>query len=314
LVDATGAATELAGIAQRMAKRNALVRRLEAVETLGSVTFICTDKTGTLTCNLMSVTTVWTPAGQVQVTGDGYSPEGSADGSAEAVGAATELAIVALTAGLGRIALDGDQWAAVGDPMEAAIDALARRLTQAGAAHVDHEHVLRNFAFDSDRRRESVLTATSLMVKGAPDSVVPRCIGLRDDDASLAMTALAEQGLRVLAVARRDASAVDDGDDADHAEADLQLLGLIGLHDPPRVGVGDAIAEARGAGIRLAMLTGDHPATAAAIARQVGFFAGEERVLEGHDLPADQALLGELLDHDGVVISRVSPADKLRIA
>ena len=91
-------------------------------------------------------------------------------------------------------------------------------------------------------------------------------------------------------------------------------LGLIGIQDPPRSRVGDAIGAARAAGIKLAMLTGDHPATARAIARQVGFFAGAERVLEGHDLPDDPAVLGALLDYDGVVISRVSPADKLRIA
>jgi calcium-translocating P-type ATPase len=300
--------------AQRMAKRNALVRRLEAVETLGSTTFICTDKTGTLTRNQMSVTAVWTPTGQVQVSGDGYAPDGTIDGSAAAIAASTELAVTALTASLGRIALDGDGWIAVGDPMEAAIDALARRLTGSGSSPVDIEPVRRQFAFDPDRRRESVLTATTLMVKGAPDAVLPRCVGLIADDANLAMTALAEQGLRVLAVARRDGTAVADDADAEQAEADLQLVGLIGIHDPPRPGVGDAIGAARRAGIKLAMLTGDHPATARAIARQVGFFTGAERVLEGHDLPEDPVVLGALLDYDGVVISRVSPADKLRIA
>ena len=300
--------------AQRMAQRNALVRRLEAVETLGSTTFICTDKTGTLTRNQMSVTTVWTPSGEVQVSGDGYAPSGEIDGSVAAIGAATELAVVALTASLGRIALDDGGWLAVGDPMEAAIDALARRLTGSGSTPVEVEPVLRQFAFDSDRRRESVLTATTLMVKGAPDSVLPRCAGLTGDEASLAMTALAEQGLRVLAVARRAGSDVAADAGAGDAEIDLELVGLMGIQDPPRPGVGDAIGAARGAGIKLAMLTGDHPATARAIARQVGFFAGAERVLEGHDLPDDPALLGALLDYDGVVISRVSPADKLRIA
>jgi calcium-translocating P-type ATPase len=300
--------------AQRMAQRNALVRRLEAVETLGSTTFICTDKTGTLTRNQMSVTTVWTPRGQVQVSGDGYAPASEIDGSVAAIGAATDLAEVALTASLGRIALDGEDWLAVGDPMEAAIDALARRLTGSGSTPVEVVPVLRQFAFDSDRRRESVLTATTLMVKGAPDSVLPRCVGLTGDEASLAMTALAEQGLRVLAVARRTGSDVAADADADDAETDLELVGLMGIQDPPRPGVGDAIGAARGAGIKLAMLTGDHPATARAIARQVGFFTGAERVLEGHDLPDDPALLGALLDYDGVVISRVSPADKLRIA
>lgn len=178
----------------------------------------------------------------------------------------------------------------------------------------EHDLVVRRFPFDPERRRESVLTTTALLVKGAPDAVLPRCTGRHADEAAAAMTALAEQGMRVLAVARRDAAGVTTGADADAGERDLELLGLIGLHDPPREGVGDSIRAARAAGIKLAMLTGDHPATATAIARQVGFFADEERVIEGRDLPEDRAALGALLDHDGVVIARVSPADKLRIA
>ncbi len=300
--------------AQKMAKRNALVRRLEAVETLGSTTFICTDKTGTLTRNQMSVTAVWTPSGEVHLTGEGYLPDGVVEGEPAAVAAAIELSVVALTASQGRIELDGAEWKAVGDPMEAAIDALARRLARTGTTAVPHETVLNRYAFDPGRRRESVATATTLMVKGAPDAVLPRCSGLVGDDAAKAMTALAERGLRVLAVARRPVSAVPDAADADQAEVELELLGLIGLHDPPRSGVGAAIAAARGAGIKLAMLTGDHPATALAIARQIGFIVGEERVLEGRDLPEDADALGDLLDYDGVVISRVSPKHKLDIA
>jgi calcium-translocating P-type ATPase len=300
--------------AQRMAKRNALVRRLEAVETLGSTTFICTDKTGTLTRNQMTVIAVWTPAGEVNIVGDGYAPEGAVDGSAEEIVAATALSIAALTASQGRIALVDGSWAAVGDPMEAAIDALARRLARSGADAIAIAPVLRRYAFDPGRRRESVLTAEALMVKGAPDAVMPRCVGLEGDAAEKAMTALAERGLRVLAIARRAATEVPNDADADEAETDLELVGLVGLHDPPRDGVGDAIAAARVAGIKLAMLTGDHPTTALAIARQVGFIVGDERVLQGHDLPTDVGQLGLLLDYDGVVISRVSPADKLRIA
>jgi calcium-translocating P-type ATPase len=300
--------------AQRMAKRNALVRRLEAVETLGSTTFICTDKTGTLTRNQMSVTAVWTPIGRITVAGNGYEPVGSVGGSPEAISAASVLAVTALTAGIGRIAFEDQQWCAAGDPMEAAIDALARRLTGSGPTPIEHEPVVRRFAFDSTRRRESVLTPTTLMVKGAPDAVLPRCVDVDQDLTDRSVTDLAEQGLRVLAVARRPASAVTDKDDADSAEAELELIGLVGLHDPPREAVGDAIRAARRAGIKLAMLTGDHPTTARAIARQVGFFADDERVLEGHDLPDDPAVLGALIDHDGVVVSRVSPADKLRIA
>ncbi|MGB8859671.1 MAG: HAD-IC family P-type ATPase, partial [Ilumatobacteraceae bacterium] len=151
-------------------------------------------------------------------------------------------------------------------------------------------------------------------LKGAPDAVLPLCPHAPVAEAEQAMADMAAQGLRVLAVARRPSSDVPAGSTVDAAETDLELLGLVGLHDPPRAGVGDALAAARAAGIRLAMLTGDHPDTARAIARQVGFIVGEERVLEGKHLPANARELGALLDHDGVVISRVSPADKLRIA
>ena len=301
--------------AQRMADRNALVRRLDAVETLGSTTFICTDKTGTITRNEMTVTTVWTSTGDVTVDGEGYSPVAVVTGPEEAVIRARLVAVGARLASQGRASLDSNTatWVAVGDPMEAAIDALAHRLDMSDRSDRSGTEVLRRFPFDPDRRRESVVQDGQLLVKGAPDAVLPRCVG-STAEAERAMSALAERGLRVLAVARRDAAAIGAEMSADEAEQELELLGLLALHDPPRPSVAAAFTSARAAGIKLAMVTGDHPTTAAAIARQVGFFVGDERVVEGHDLPDDSEVLGALLDHDGVVISRVSPADKLRIA
>lgn len=198
--------------------------------------------------------------------------------------------------------------------MEAAIDAAARRLSGRPAAPEETSSVLRRFSFDPERRRESVLTSEELIVKGAPDAVLPLCTGGGLDRAAAVVIELAGEGLRVLAVARRGARQVAADDDAEGAEQDLELMGLLGLQDPARPGVAASIEAARGAGIKLAMVTGDHPATARAIARQIGLVTGEERVLEGRDLPTDETQLGALLDHDGVVISRVSPADKLRIA
>jgi magnesium-transporting ATPase (P-type) len=300
--------------AQHMAERNALVRRLDAVETLGSTTFICTDKTGTTTRNQMVVTTVWTPQGDITIDGSGYEPQGTAHGSAGALDAARTVAAAARTASQGRAVEEDGAWIAVGDPMEAAIDALAWRLDAVDPASDGTTSAGRRFAFDPDRRRESVVAGAELLVKGAPDSVIPRCSGVDRATTEAAVAALAGRGLRVLAVARRDATGIGEGMDADAAERDLELLGLIALHDPPRSGVSDAVRSARQAGLKLAMVTGDHPTTAAAIARQVGFFEGEGRIVQGVDLPEDEHVLGALLDHDGVVIARVSPSDKLRIA
>ncbi|NUT54149.1 MAG: cation-transporting P-type ATPase, partial [Saccharothrix sp.] len=140
------------------------------------------------------------------------------------------------------------------------------------------------------------------------DAVLPLCAPVPGADAEVA--ALGEQGLRVLAVAWRPG----DGDSPQDAERDLRLLGLVALQDPPRDDVADSVRSCRAAGIKLAMVTGDHPATARAIAAQVGLLGPDRLVLQGADLPADDAALGELLDHDGVVVARVTPEDKLRIA
>ncbi len=297
--------------AQRMARHNALVRHLEAVETLGSTTFICTDKTGTITRNEMSVVEVWTPQGSVPISGRGYEPNpGSVGGSAEGRAAATVAARVARTCSQGRAVKRDGAWRPVGDPMEAAIDALAHRLGD--GADPGEEAVEARFSFDTDRRRASALSDGWLLVKGAPDSVLPRCrdVGPAGDH----VEEMAARGLRVLAVARRRAPEVAPGDFPDDIERDLQLVGLLALQDPPRPEVSDALARCRAAGIRVAMVTGDHPATARAIAAEVGLLGPESLVLQGSDLPEDDAALGELLDHDGVVVSRVTPEDKLRIA
>ncbi|GLV50287.1 magnesium-transporting ATPase [Thermobispora bispora] len=264
----------LARAAQRMAGRNALVRHLEAVETLGSATFICTDKTGTLTRNEMTVAEVWT-AGHP----------------------ATEVLRSAVFSSTGRMVRHDGGWKAVGDPMEAALHAEAMRLgCDLGA------EVTRRFPFDPKRRRASAVAGGELHVKGAPDSVLPLCAPVPGAEEALA--AMSERGLRVLAVAR------GRGEE----ERDLTLLGLVGLEDPPREDVAAAIEKCRAAGIKLAMVTGDHPGTAQAIAAKVGLLGPESIVITGAELPASDRELGELLDRDGVVVARVTPEDKLRIA
>lgn len=296
--------------AQRMAGRNALVRNLEAVETLGSTTFICTDKTGTLTQNRMNAVEVFTADGRVTVSGEGYGPVAEIGGTA--VAAATRTALAARAASQGRAVLHGGEWRADGDPMEAALDVLARRLAPNAPGIAKPA---RRFAFDPRRRRESVVAGTTLFVKGAPESVLPLC-GASADAAAEEVEAMASRGLRVIAVAARDLPGPLHwlACRAEEAETDLVLLGLIALHDPPRQGVDEVIRTARDAGIRIGMITGDHPATAAAIAREIGLAGTPEVVLEGSQLPEDEQILGAMLDRDGIVVSRVSPEQKLRVA
>ncbi len=295
--------------AQRMSKQAALVRRLEAVETLGSTTFICTDKTGTLTRNEMSVVEVWTPGGPVHVSGRGYEPAGAIEGEAEARRLAADLAATAARCSSGRAVETDGRWVVLGDPMEAALDVLARRL---GTGAVDGVERAR-FPFDPRRRRMAIVVDDAVLVKGAPDSVFAVCADT-DPRAHEALGDFAQRGLRVLAVACRTLHPGSEPGDAAEAERGLTLMGLVGLEDPPREGAAEALAACRGAGIRVAMVTGDHPATALAIAREVGLVLGEERVVVGADLPEDEQILGALLDYDGVVLARVSPEDKLRIA
>ncbi|HET9348751.1 MAG TPA: cation-transporting P-type ATPase, partial [Arthrobacter sp.] len=310
--------------AQRMAQRNALVRNLEAVETLGSTTFICTDKTGTLTQNRMNAVEVWTPAGVLSIIGAGYGPEAEVTGTG--AGEARHLSIAALAASEGRAVLHEGKWVAEGDPMEAAIAALAARLAGPGPdpwSGPAEPVVSHRFAFDPRRLRESAIVGTTLYVKGAPESVIPLCVHGGGDAGEAAGAAraremvdrMASHGLRVLAVAERALPGPPGaGFKLEEVESELTLLGRIGLHDPPRAEVRVALEAAREAGIKVAMVTGDHAFTAAAIARETGLIGSPELVLEGHNLPEDDAVLAALLDRDGVVVSRVTPEQKLRVA
>ncbi len=298
--------------AQRMADRSALVRHLQAVETLGSTTFICTDKTGTLTQNRMSVVEVWTPTGSVAVVGAGYDPEGVVDGEPVAVRSARAVADGALASCRGRTERRGGAWSPVGDPMEAAVDTLSRRL---GSGEAPRPAVDRWYAFDPVRRRASVRCGADLWCKGAPDAVLPVCApGRHLDAARAAVEELASRGLRVLAVATRRLEPGGEPGGVDAAERDLHLLGLLAFQDPPRPDVVEAVRACRSAGVSVGVVTGDHPATAAAIAREVGVVDHDARVLVGDELPDDRDELGELLDRDGFVVSRATPEHKYRIA
>jgi magnesium-transporting ATPase (P-type) len=197
--------------------------------------------------------------------------------------------------------------------MEAALHVLALRLDVDVEGDERLRPTLRRFPFDARRRRMSILVGDELLVKGAPDVVLELCHG--GVTAESPAEDMARRGLRVLAIASRKLRP-DQARTAstESLETDLSLLGLVGLEDPPRPEAAAALDACRKAGIRVAMVTGDHPATAAAIARDVGLATDGLFAVDGRHLPASDTELGALLDRDEVVVSRVAPEDKLRIA
>jgi calcium-translocating P-type ATPase len=290
---------------QAMARRNAIVRRLPAIEAIGSVSVICTDKTGTLTRNEMVVAAAETADSAFAVDGDGYAPEG-------AIVPAGDLSRLARAAALcNDAALHRKEggWTVEGDPMEGAL------LAFAGKVRGDHAaRRLDAIPFDSRHRFMAVLTdgpqGRMTHVKGAPERVLRMCGDIDVKHWQDRAEALARRGLRVLALAER--AEVGDRIDPAALEGGLTFLGLVGLIDPPRPEAIAAVAECRAAGIRVKMITGDHAGTAAAIAAQIGL-ANPHRVLTGADLDKldDAQLALEVADVD--IFARTSPEHKLRL-
>ena len=290
---------------QAMARRNAIIRRLPAIEAIGSVSVICTDKTGTLTRNEMVVAAAETPEGSFVIAGEGYAPEGGITPS----GNLGRLALAAALCNDARLHCKDGSWAVEGDPMEGALLAFAGKVGADQAARR-----LDAIPFDSRHRFMAVLSESVsgrlIHVKGAPERVLKMCAGLDHDHWHHRAEALARQGLRVLALAER--AEAGDRIDAAALEGGLTFLGLVGLIDPPRPEAIAAVAECRAAGIRVKMITGDHAGTAGAIARQIGL-ENPDRVLTGHDLDKlDEAQLA--LEVVGTsVFARTSPEHKLRL-
>jgi Ca2+-transporting ATPase len=316
---------------QRMVKRNALIRKLPSVETLGAVTVICSDKTGTLTRNEMTVREVYAEGRPVRVTGAGYAPQGElldADGKRIDLHADPALALAATIAGrcnTARLEASSDTpglWRVVGDPTEGALVVLARK------AGVDlAEPIVSQIPFDSQRKAMSVVVRRPrdvlvMYTKGAPEVVLSKCVAehsaagpqpLTDErrrEVLAEAAGMASRALRVLSVAYREAPEVDGGS---YREEGLVFAGLVGMIDPPREEAKVAVARCREAGIRPVMITGDHPATALAIARELGIARGEDRALSGQELDrlSDEELAKQL---DRVpVFARVTAEHKLRI-
>ncbi|MDP2737178.1 MAG: cation-transporting P-type ATPase [Pseudorhodobacter sp.] len=290
---------------QAMANRHAIVRRLPAIEAIGSVSVICTDKTGTLTSNEMVVAAAETPEGSFAVAGEGYAPLGEITPA----GDLTRLARAAALCNDAALTDKDGQWAVEGDPMEGALLAFAGKVAQGTAARR-----LDAIPFDSRHRFMAVLTegpeGTITHVKGAPERVLRMCAGLDLHHWQDRADTMARRGLRVLALAERDETGAQiDGSTLDGS---LTFLGLVGLIDPPRPEAIAAVTECRAAGIRVKMITGDHAGTAVAIAAQIGL-QNPDRVLTGADLDKldDAQLAREVASVD--VFARTSPEDKLRL-
>ncbi|WP_448581613.1 HAD-IC family P-type ATPase [Thermaurantiacus sp.] len=293
---------------QRMAKRHALIRRLPAVETLGSVTVICTDKTGTLTRNEMAVTTLALPSGVRHVSGVGYGPDGAIAGGVDCEVEA--LVLAGLLCNDARVSMRDGQWVVDGDPMEGALVTLAMKAGLAEARATAKRRDLLPFSPETrlmatlDARADGRIMAA---VKGAPEAVLALCRLDAADQARWQATAadLAGRGLRVLAFAECETPALDRLSGA-------RLLGLAGFLDPPRPEAIAAIAACRRAGIRVAMITGDHAGTALAIAEALAL-ADAPQVLTGAEIDSldDQALAARL--ETTAVFARTAPEHKLRL-
>ncbi|NIP38593.1 MAG: HAD-IC family P-type ATPase [Candidatus Dadabacteria bacterium] len=311
-----------------MVRRRALLRRLQAGETLGSATVICTDKTGTLTKNQMTLQKIWLQGGEVEVTGIGYKPEGvfQKDGNRINPDQHHDL-MTLLQTGLNcnhsSIALDGDRWYAIGEPTESALVVAAMK---AGLDTRQDKRFISEFSFNSIRKRMTIVEQSpeSLVahVKGAPEVIIERSSKILDIDKEKPITdtelkkindaykKFAEMGLRTLALARRQLPKGIELEE-EKVECELTLIGIVGIIDPPRAEVPNAIRLAHSAGIKEIMITGDASATALAIARMIGMKAN--RAISGEELCSmDNEALKNVLSEE-VLFARTTPEDKLMI-
>lgn len=314
--------------ARAMARKKALLRRLEAAETLGAVSVICTDKTGTLTKNEMMVQEIWVSDNIITVTGAGYQPQGIFKKDQSVLDVKTDKTLLQLleTAGKcnhARIEKTGQEWKAVGSPDEAALVVLVEK---AGLKIKNEINIIAEFPFNSDRKRMSVVEKTEdqevVHVKGAPEVLLPLCSHIvingekqnlneaYHDKLEMIYNNMAATGLRVLVLAKKELQPQTKITETE-AEKDLIFLGFVGMIDPPRNEVPAAIQSAKNAGIKVIMITGDSPVTAQAIAKQIGLDA--RKAVTSHDLmKMDDHTLLKLLN-EPVLFARIIPKDKFRI-
>ncbi|MDF2632305.1 MAG: haloacid dehalogenase [Caproiciproducens sp.] len=339
----------LAMAVQRMAKEHALVKRLSAVETLGCTSVICSDKTGTLTQNEMTVSNLWLPDQEFEVTGLGYAPVGKILAGNQEVSAAgnQDLKVLLTAAGLcsnARVVPPNDQsdrYTVLGDPTEACLGVVAQKAGIDINEQATLTPRLRELPFDSRRKRMSTIhqleqpvngSQRIAYIKGAPKEVLELCTGMNRQGNRTELTAeqrsqimqandsYASKGLRVLAVAYR---LLGRGDNLPAAlsaytpeliEQDMIFVGLVVMADPPRPEVADAVALCRKANIRIIMITGDYGLTAESIAKRIGIVKGEHpRIISGLELEnmTDEELKEALKDE--VIFARVAPEQKYKV-
>ena len=313
-----------------MAKRNALVRRMPAVETLGCTTVICSDKTGTLTKGEMTVRRVFAGGRTSEISGAGYAPSGSFDPPLSAEDSAMRLM---LTGGLlcsdAVLSEDGGRWFIKGDPTEGALIVLAAKAgLKQDEARLDAPRIA-ELPFSSERKRMTTVHRMPdgrhlAFVKGAPEVLLERCVSAQHDDQQLPLSdairaqilaaneKMANDALRVLAIACREVNGAGSHDE-ETVERELTFLGLIGMMDPPRDEAREAVKVCRQVHIRPIMITGDHKLTAVAVAAEVGIHRHGDMVLTGDDLSRMSEDEFQKIVDRVTVYARVSPMDKLKI-
>ncbi len=320
---------------QQMIKRNALIRKLPAVETLGCATVICSDKTGTLTQNAMTVVQGWAGGKRLRITGEGYQPRGefSAEGAPLDPLADADAKLLlqgAMLCNDAKLEEETGSWRMVGDPTEGALVVAA---TKGGLRRAELERTmprLQEIPFDSDRKRMTTIHRRDgadviAFVKGAPDVLLDQCTHIQRAGQAVALTAerrseilernldMARAALRVLGVAYRPLREVPAQPKPEDVERDLVFVGLLGMIDPARPEVTEAVKVAKGAGLKSVMVTGDHKETAEAIARDIGLLTPGGLVLAGPEIEklSDEELAARADRLE--VCCRVSPQHKTRI-
>jgi magnesium-transporting ATPase (P-type) len=326
---------------QRMARENALIKKLMGVETLGCTNVICTDKTGTLTKAEMTVREMFTGDAVVEVTGAGYEPVGEfvvgdttlpkdearhrLEPLLRAMSFANDAKVLAPS--------DDKGWRVIGDPTEGCLLVAAQKVGFDLPDEIVRRPKIYELPFESVRKRMSVVhvegDGQKAYVKGAPSETIPHCTAVRLDGTVVPMTDelreriltrnddMSRQALRVLAVAERDLPADMTDYTPDSVETELTFLGLVGMIDPPRPEVSEAVEHALTAGIRIIMVTGDYGLTAEAIARRIGIVRGDRnvRVITGTDLQdmTEDDLKAELAKPQDVIFARVAPEHKMQV-